>query len=280
MQFLRFLFACIVLIFCIHSATAIPQSLVLRQDDASSSRPNTPSVTTSFRPSATASLDDDESASTMESRHVTPTSVVSTSATEAITSFQVPVTVSAAPQSTSPTGELSKCGHVRRILTVSRSQPGKSSTSPAKLDASYGHHWRLAVALGHRVCCDWYQKQVVGNPLVLYLRMSNLGQGLRIRVRCVSIRTSRHCSHRLSHEPSRLQWHPRRFLCCCILHGCHIWRRIVGLFGYHRGLWVPSRWILFEHVVSMPQVRWPYHVCDWSRNLHWMHERWWLLLIL
>lgn len=52
----------------------------------------------------------------MESRHVTSTSVVSTSATEAITSFQVPVTVSAAPQSTSPAGELSERGHMRRMI--------------------------------------------------------------------------------------------------------------------------------------------------------------------
>ena len=116
MQFLRFLFACIVLILCSHSATAIPQSLVLRQDDASSSRPNTPSVTTSFSSSATASPDNDASASTTESRHVSPTSVVSTSTTEAITSFQVPVTASAAPQSTSPAGELPERGHMRRMI--------------------------------------------------------------------------------------------------------------------------------------------------------------------
>jgi hypothetical protein len=112
------------------------------------------------------------------------------------------------------------------------------------------------------------------------LHMPNLKQGLRLRVRCVSVGTSRHRSHRLSHEPSRLKWHPRRFLCCCILHWGNIRRCIVGLFGYHRGLWVPPWWILFEHVVSMPQVRWPYHACDWSRDLYRMHERWWLLLIL
>ncbi|KAJ8108759.1 hypothetical protein OPT61_g7951 [Boeremia exigua] len=101
MRSYRFLLVCIALILCLHSVAAVPQSAVRRQDDSSSSRPETSGVTASLRPSPSATAsDDDAPASTTQSRRASSTEAISTSTVEPSTSMQVPATASAVPQPT------------------------------------------------------------------------------------------------------------------------------------------------------------------------------------